>query len=439
MFSKRSRPNSVEAQSNSAAQREADAWRAAIDRVQAVIEFELDGTIITANQNFLDAMGYTLDEIRGQHHRIFVDPAEAESEAYRSFWADLRAGQFKSDQFCRFSKSGHEVWIQASYNPLFDDDGQPYKVIKFATDVTERVLAVNDACRVLASLSQGNLSQRMYSGYHGSFKELSDNVNGTIDKLNEMVSQIADLADNISDNAHELAAGNATLSQRSQAQASSVHQAISALEELTETVKQNADGAQKVTTFAVEATGLASRGGEAVASTSEAMSEINQASERINNIVGVIDKIASQTNLLSLNATIEAARAGEAGKGFAVVADEVRLLARRCTEAAQEIKQLIENSTVKVDEGAHLVDRSGKTLTDISTSVHNVSELIQEIARATTDQAIALDGVNGTVNEMGQMVQQNAAVAEEVAQTSQRIKTQGDALRAAIHFFDRRA
>lgn len=704
----------------------------AVSKSQAVIEFNLDGTIITANENFTNTVGYSLEEIKGKHHRMFVDADYGNSDEYKQFWQDLNNGQGKSGQFKRFNKNGDEIWLNASYNPVFDMNGKPFKVVKYATDGTElreqqqastrlqvavdgaqsamiminrdfeityannstvellkkyeskfkevwpsfsvdnvmgscidmfhknpehqrKMLAdpsnlpyktdisigdlkfalsvsaqmdldgnyigntlewedvtdvrrkelevarlqsavdgaqanlmlcdenlnityanpaviemmrnrqnelraiwpglnvdnlvgqnidqfhknpahqrnllgnvqalpasaeikvgglefgvnataitddegnymgnmvewrditeekdaerqienlidaatngeldsrldaesysgfmhrlatsinslmnavvepINESTRVIESLSDGDLTQTMDGEFKGQFLAMQGAVNTSISNLLKMVGEIRENAGSINTSANEIAQGNLDLSQRTEEQASSLEETASSIEELTGTVKQNADNAQQANQLAASARSEAEKGGAVVSDAISAMGEINQASKKIADIIGVIDEIAFQTNLLALNAAVEAARAGEQGRGFAVVAAEVRNLAQRSAGAAKEIKTLINDSVQKVDEGSRLVDESGSTLEEIVNSVQKVSDIIAEIAAASSEQSTGIDQINKAVAQMDEMTQQNASLVEEAAAASESMDEQAKGLTSLISFFN---
>ncbi|SFF44124.1 methyl-accepting chemotaxis sensory transducer with Pas/Pac sensor, partial [Fontimonas thermophila] len=294
---------------------------AAIDKVQAVIEFALDGTILDANENFLKTVGYRLDEIKGRHHSLFVDRATRDSAEYRLFWEKLGRGEYDQGQYRRIGKDGREVWIQASYNPIFDLGGKPYKVIKYATDITEQVraarqlqAAVEQTQAVVAAASQGDLSQRIpLEGKEGSIAEMCSGINAIIEAMATVVRQIQQAAASVRAAAQEIASGNADLSARTEQQAASLEETASSMEELTSTVKQNADNARQANQLAIGASEVARKGGRVVSDVVATMSAISEASKKIVDIIGVIDGIAFQTNILALNAAVEAARAGEQG------------------------------------------------------------------------------------------------------------------------------
>ncbi|WP_148667777.1 methyl-accepting chemotaxis protein [Chromobacterium phragmitis] len=333
---------------------------AAIGKAMAVIEFNLDGSIREANSNFLQAMGYSAEELRGQHHRMFVEPSYAQSGEYQQFWAALARGEHKEGQFKRLGKNGREVWIQASYNPIFDMNGRVIKVVKYATDITEQVmlanamkLAVEQTQGVVACAKDGDLTKRIpMDGKSGAIEVLCSGVNSLVETMLDIIRTIRQSSDTIAAASSEIALGNHDLSQRTEMQASNLEETASSMEELTSTIRQNTESAREASKLAVEASSVATEGGEAVKSSVSIMAEISDSSRRISEIISVIDGIAFQTNILALNAAVEAARAGEQGRGFAVVAAEVRNLAQRCANAAKEIKELISSSVQKVEKGA---------------------------------------------------------------------------------------
>ena len=407
----------------------------AIGKSQAVIEFNMDGTIINANDNFLSALGYQMKEIKGQHHSMFVDSSERNSPEYKRFWAKLNLGEFESAEYKRIGKGGKEVWIQASYNPILDMNNKPFKVVKYATDITGRKAAVQEISGSLLSLSEGDLSNTVDVPLEGEFDVLKIALNSTIERFSEMVSQIRTSANFVSTSANEIQMGTTDLSQRTESQASSLEETSSSVEELTQTVNQNADNAKAAVKLAEETNSKAEVGGEVVNKAVIAMKEIGNASNKISDIIGVIDEIAFQTNLLALNAAVEAARAGEQGRGFAVVAAEVRNLAQRSAGAAKEIKGLINDSVEKVSEGTRLVDNSGETLQGIVSSMKSVLALILEISNASQEQATGINHVNSAITDMDSMTQKNAALVEETSSVSASMNSEARKLQELMTFF----
>ena len=413
---------------------------AAISRAQAVIEFELDGTIRSVNDNFASVMGYSNSEVRGKHHSMLVDPAISGTAEYRAFWAKLGRGEADAGRYRRVAKGGREVWLQASYNPILDANGRPFKVVKFATDVTEQMqmaqqleLTVKQTQITVHAATEGDLTARIpLSGKTGELEALCKGVNAMLDSTADLVKRVKTAAAEVQTGAEEISKGNLNLSQRTEQQASSLEETASSMEEMTSTVKQTADNAGQANQLAMAARQQAEKGGAVVSSAVSAMGGINAASKKIADIIGVIDEIAFQTNLLALNAAVEAARAGEQGRGFAVVATEVRNLAGRSATAAKEIKALIQDSVAKVDEGSKLVDESGRTLEEIVNAVKKVTDIVAEIAAASREQSSGIEQVNKAVMQMDQTTQQNAALVEEASAASQAIVEQAQSLNGMI-------
>ncbi|MDO8608398.1 MAG: methyl-accepting chemotaxis protein [Phaeospirillum sp.] len=296
-------------------------------------------------------------------------------------------------------------------------------------------VALRDVASVLGAVAQGDLTKRITNPYGGLFDRLKGDVNQTADKLSEIVANINGAASQIGSAASEVAAGSQDLSQRSEEQASALEETAASMEELASTVRQNAGNAQQANQLAAGARDVAASGGQVVADAVSAMSRIEGSSQKIGDIVGMIDEIAFQTNLLALNAAVEAARAGDAGKGFAVVAQEVRNLAQRSAQASKEIKVLIAQSTGEVKSGAELVKGAGKTLDEILSSVTRVANIISEIASASSEQAAGIDQINQAVTQMDEMTQQNAALVEESTAASHSLEDQSRELNRLMGFF----
>ncbi|MDY3559258.1 methyl-accepting chemotaxis protein [Gemmata sp. JC673] len=422
---------------------------AAVGKAMAVIEFKLDGTIVSANENFLGAVGYRLPEIQGRHHSMFMKPAEANGPEYRELWARLNRGEFIAREFKRIGKGGKEVWIQASYNPILGLDGKPYKVVKFAADVTgaklmeqkikddatelqRKVDAIQLGVDALAAgdftVSIPDLGTDHVGQMARSLNQAVVSVRTALEGVRKVSEQLADASDQLSGASEEISSG-------AQEQASSLEETASSLEEITATVQRNADNAQQARQLADGSREVAERGGLVVSGAVGAMSEINGASKKIEEIITTIDEIAFQTNLLALNAAVEAARVGEQGRGFAVVATEVRNLAQRSATAAKEIKSLIHDSVKKVDTGTELVNRSGDTLAEIVTSVKRVTDIVTEMAAAGKEQSVGIEQVNKAVSQMDTATQRNASQTEELSATAQALSNQAGQLRDLIARF----
>ena len=563
----------------------------AVNKAQAVIEFTLDGKILHANENFLNTLGYTADEIKGQHHSLFVDPAYRGSAEYRAFWEKLGQGNFDAGQYLRLGKGGKPVWIQASYNPIMDSKGKPFKVVKFATDITEqkrqaienllirnaltkssanvmiannageivylndavaammsgydaelrkalpnfdarrlmgsnidlfhknpahqknmlaelrgthvakfvigslhfetianpivdengarmgtilqwidrtaevaverevsdivaaalvgdftkridastkegffKVLGenlnglldtssagMNDVVRVLTALSQGQLSERVTNEYSGTFGQMKDACNTTIDALTMTITEVKSAVQMLSSASEQVNATAQSLSQAASEQAASVEETSASLEQMTASISQNTENAKVTDGMASKAATEATEGGDAVTKTVTAMKSIAQK-------ISIIDDIAYQTNLLALNAAIEAARAGEHGKGFAVVAAEVRKLAERSQVAAQEIVSVAGNSV-------ELAEKAGKLLEHMVPNIKKTSDLVQEITAASEEQSTGVKQINGAVTQLNKATQVNAASSEELAATAEEMSGQVQQLESAVGFF----
>lgn len=407
----------------------------AISRAQAMIEFTPGGEVVTANDNFLKALGYSLDEIKGRRHAMFVEPAYAASADYQDFWRRLNAGEFVAAEFKRIGKNGREVWIQASYNPIFDLNGKVAKVVKFATDVTERVRSVNGIANGLQALSNADLAYRITERFDPAFEALKVDFNTSADRLERSMLQVVENASSIQSGAQEIAKASEELSGRTERQAANLEETAAALDQVTATVAKSAGGAGHASAVAAEAKHEAERSSALMADAIKAMDGIKTSSAQITQIIGVIDEIAFQTNLLALNAGVEAARACDAGRGFAVVAQEVRALAQRSAEAAKEIKGLIAASSDQVRDGVSIVSETGVALGAISEKVAEIHGLIAEIATSSQEQSTGLGQVNTAVNQMDQVTQQNAAMVEEATAAAARLSDEADQLNGMVASF----
>lgn len=390
----------------------------AISRAQAIIEFSTDGKILTANDNFLQALGYGMDEIVGQHHSMFCDPGYVASREYGELWSRLAAGDFVSDEFTRIGKGGRKVHIQASYNPIFDMNGKVFKIVKFATDVSDRVRAVNELGGALHELADGNLGCRLEKPFGAALDKLRADFNMSVDRLCGAVRTISQNAASMASGSQQVRIASESLARELERQAAAVEETASAVNEITVTVNETATRAAEAGTLVEGAKLSADISGDVVRQAVDAMAKIEASSTQIAGIVGVIDVIAFQTNLLALNAGVEAARAGDAGKGFAVVAHEVRELAQRTATAAKEIKALIAESEKHVRDGVDLVGQAGGALEKIVGQVTRVHENVGAIVEATREQSASLSQVNEAVNSIDQGTQRNVALVEESAVAS---------------------
>ncbi|HWA49173.1 MAG TPA: PAS domain-containing methyl-accepting chemotaxis protein [Dongiaceae bacterium] len=344
----------------------------AIGRSQAVIEFELDGTIVTANENFLSVMGYRLDEIKGKHHSMFVEPAYKASAEYREFWAKLNRGEFQAAQYKRIGKGGREVWIEASYNPILDQNGRPCRVVKFATDLTGR------------KEQNAALARDFETG------------------VKALVGVVANSADNMQRTAQSLAAASEQTTQQSSTVSAATEELAASVNEISRQITE----VSSVVDVAVNE-----------ARNSEQMvSDLVNAAEKIGNVTQMITDIAGQTNLLALNATIEAARAGEAGKGFAVVASEVKSLANQTAKATEEIAEQIRGIQGASQTTAAAIREIGQIITKISEINTSISGAVEEQSAATREVSSNIHGVTQAAGESSRSSAQVLTVAQSLSQ-----------------------
>jgi methyl-accepting chemotaxis protein len=314
-----------------------------------------------------------------------------------------------------------------------DRDGKALGSVIQWFDRTNEAHTEEEVANVVQHALQGDLTVRVdEAGKEGFFAVLARGVNSLMDNTATLVRQVHQAAEEVARGAEEITRGNAYLSERTEQQASSLEETASSMEQMTASVKQNADNAAQANQLASQARGHAEQGGKVVESAVGAMSEINVASRRIADIIGVIDDIAFQTNLLALNAAVEAARAGEQGRGFAVVASEVRSLALRSAEAAKEIKSLIQDSVAKVNDGSRLVEASGETLGTIVNAVKHLTTIVAEIATASAEQSSGIDGVTRAITAMDEITQQNAGLVGEAAAAAETLQTQSVDLREML-------
>ena len=430
--------------------------------VGAVLAWLIARAIITPIGAMTGAMGYLADgkletEVPALDRRdeigemakavqVFkqnaVDKLRMEAEQRAAEEADRLAAEAQRQREAAIVAEVAEVAKAASTGELdrrIDLDGKS----GFLRDLCEGVntllhltgVALKDVASVLAAVAQGDLSKRITNEYGGLFGQLKGDVNLTAEKLSEIVANINSAAGQIGSAASEVASGSQDLSERSEQQASALEETAASMEELAATVRQNATNAQQANQLAAGAREVAAGGGQVVADAVTAMGRIEGSSQKIGDIVGMIDEIAFQTNLLALNAAVEAARAGDAGKGFAVVAQEVRNLAQRSAQASKEIKTLIAQSTGEVKSGAELVKGAGRTLEEILTSVRRVADIVAEIASASSEQASGIDQVNQAITQMDEMTQQNAALVEESTAAAHSLEDQSRELNRLMGFF----
>ena len=354
----------------------------AINRSQAVIEFELDGTIITANENFLTVMGYKLEEIKGKHHSMFAEADYAASSDYKNFWKELNEGKFQAGQFKRIGKGGKEIWIEASYNPVLDLNGRLCKVVKFATDLTKR----KEENAALAD-------------------DFENGVKTTVQTVASSAGDMESTAQSLAAAAEQTNQQSSTVSSASEELAASVNEISRQIAESVRSVNEAVDAAGK---------------------SEQMVSDLVSAAQRIGEVTQIITDIAEQTNLLALNATIEAARAGEAGKGFAVVASEVKNLANQTAKATGEIEQQIRDIQSSSETTAQSIREIGGIIAQVSDISTSISSAVEEQSAATREVSVNINGVTQAAQESGESASNVLNFAQTLSQQASGLQGQVD-------------
>ncbi|GAA4224645.1 methyl-accepting chemotaxis protein [Sagittula marina] len=406
-----------------------------VDATQAVIHFKPDGEVLFANENFLSALGYSANEVEGEHHRMFVDEDYAKSEEYAEFWQKLEAGEPFTSQYKRIRKDGEPIYILATYCPVRDQNGIVRRVIKIASDVTDRQNTINEIEKGLNALSSGDLSMRVTRSSVPELVVLGEAFNDTMENLSALVENVKKVSDTVYTASQGIQSTTIGLSQRTETTAATLEETAAAIEELSSTANSAAEEAKSVKTTADATSQTAETGRELVANLTEAMEKIESSSDQIGEIISVIEGIAFQTNLLALNAGVEAARAGDSGRGFAVVASEVRGLAQRSSESASEIKSLIQSSSQNVKDGSTLVGRAAKEFESVFTGVNTISRSVQHIASNLQMQSDVLKEINVAVSQLDQATQQNAATVNEVNDSGMLLAREAETLVGEISHF----
>jgi methyl-accepting chemotaxis protein len=421
----------------------------AIGKAQAVIEFNLDGTIIQANDNFLGALGYSLGEIQGKHHRLFCESAYSASPAYAEFWAKLNRGEFDTGRYLRVGKGGRQIWIQATYNPIVDTNGKPYKVVKFATDVTAQVeleqrvhrkseedgRKVEELLKAVGRAAAGELTVEIPVRGTEPIDLLADGMRKMVGDLRGVIGKVVGSAVAFTTNSKEIAERSNTVATGAQGLGATTEEMNASIEELTASINSIAENGKNADTLAKATQKEAEIGAKSIAKSIEAMDLINKSSEDISEIIKVISEIAGQTNLLAFNAAIEAARAGEHGLGFSVVADEVRKLAERSSQATKEISKLINESTKRVSVGSDISKQAGDAFEKIVAGIAKTTQAMSEISVAANEQLIAAKEVSSAIQHVALETEKSATASEGIARSTKDLMKGAEELNQTVSRF----
>ncbi len=431
----------------------------AMEQNFAIISFEPNGKILHANDNFLNALGYRLEEVVGNHHKMFCDKTYITTSAYTKFWNDLANGISQVDEFERFKKNGSSIWIQASYTLVKDKNGKVTRVVKFAQDITEAKKVIEAVKKAIDLAKTGIMKQtiiestknegieELKNGVNELFQVVSSKVDGDLNKISNALAsfQKLDFTHRISGDLGETSKGlngladvvNSMLvenkqngltldyssdillknvdllNKNSNEAAAALEETAAALEEVTSNISNTTTNIVKMAGLANSVTQASNEGQALATETTQAMDEINKEVNAINEAITIIDQIAFQTNILSLNAAVEAATAGEAGKGFAVVAQEVRNLATRSADAANEIKKLVQNATAKANNGKQIADKMISGYTNLNNNIEQTINLIKDVEMASKEQLGGINQINDAVSSLDRQTQRNAQIASE--------------------------
>ncbi|WP_321815106.1 MULTISPECIES: methyl-accepting chemotaxis protein [unclassified Paraburkholderia] len=421
----------------------------AIDKAQAVIEFDTDGIVLDANQNFLNTLGYRLDEIQGKHHRMFCEESYTASLDYHDFWAKLNRGEYDAGRYKRIGKGGRVVWIQATYNPIFDMNGRLYKVVKFANDVTAQVELEESVKRraeedqrkveklldVVRKAASGDLSGEVVVQGDDPIDQLAAGIKSMMSDLASVIGKVVESAGTFKDSSQDIAARADTVAGGAQLLGATVEEMNASIEELTASINSIADNSRGADQLAKDTQVEAERGSKAVTRSIESMELINRSSEDIGEIIKVIGEIASQTNLLAFNAAIEAARAGEHGLGFSVVADEVRKLAERSSQATKEISKLINESVKRVAQGSEISKQAGEAFERILSGVSRTTQAISEISCGADEQLIAAREVAAAIQQVAEETEKSAGACDTIARAAASLRGGAEGLDKTVARF----
>ncbi|MEP3786559.1 methyl-accepting chemotaxis protein [Ascidiaceihabitans sp.] len=406
-----------------------------VDRTYAVIEFDAGGHILQANDLFLRVMGYTMNEIVGEHHRIFVDPVYGRSVQYREFWDYLNSGQTHQGQYERFTKRGQAMWLQASYAPVFAADGSVSSIIKLASDVTQRRNAMNAISAGLSQLENGDLTYRVQVTPDNELFDLARGYNTSMERLEHVFQTVGKVAKGLNVAAADILNRANEAADAALRNAASFEETSAEVDVVASSVTKTSENAGHALKNTEKAAQIADSSASTMACALDATTEMRKATTEMSEINEVIDSIAFQTNLLALNAGIEAARAGQSGAGFAVVATEIRNLAGRSQDASGKIQALIARSVQQAKTTQNHVTESEANLKDVQEKSRQVAEGMTQISREAGEQAERVAMINAVVRDLAASSEKSAQSASDNQGSVERLTRYSQTLNQELRNF----